>query len=97
MGFSQRGADLAALEAAKEHIPGTSAVAKRASVMLEKVMSEDPHLAGLDVKAFDLTGDGQVDWREFVAGAMQQHEVAHTPTYLHVYIHACMHACIHTS
>jgi hypothetical protein len=30
----------AALEAAKEHIPGTSAVAKRASVMLEKVMSE---------------------------------------------------------
>ena len=30
----------AALEAEKEHIPGTSAVAKRASVMLEKVMSE---------------------------------------------------------
>ena len=43
---------------------------------LEKVIKEDPHLAGLDVKAFDLSGDGQVDWREFVAGAMQQHELS---------------------
>lgn len=43
---------------------------------LGKVLSEDSHLGGLDVKSFDLGGDGMVDWREFVAGAMQQHELS---------------------
>ena len=40
------------------------------------MLSEDSHLGGLDVKSFDLGGDGMVDWREFVAGAMQQHELS---------------------
>merc|ERR1711871_1537723 len=29
----------------------------------------------IDMSAFDLDGDGQIDWQEFVAGAMADHEV----------------------
>jgi len=32
-------------------------------------------LNGLDLKAFDLDGDGQIDWKEFVAGCMQDHQL----------------------
>ena len=32
-------------------------------------------LSKLDLQSFDLDGDGQIDWQEFVAGAMQDHEV----------------------
>jgi len=30
---------------------------------------------GLDISHFDLDGDGQVDWREFVAAVMEDHDV----------------------
>ena len=40
------------------------------------MLSEDSHLSSLDIKSFDLGGDGMIDWREFVAGAMQQHELS---------------------
>jgi len=32
-------------------------------------------ISALDLKSFDLDGDGQIDWQEFVAGAMHDHEV----------------------
>jgi len=32
-------------------------------------------LSLLDLSSFDLDGDGQIDWQEFVAGAMHDHEV----------------------
>ena len=50
--------------------------------MLKKVLQDDAAdaktaetLAKLDIAAFDLDGDGQIDWQEFVAGAMEDHEV----------------------
>ena len=32
-------------------------------------------LASIDLTRFDLDGDGQIDWQEFVAGAMAEHEI----------------------
>jgi len=32
-------------------------------------------LSKLDLSSFDLDGDGSIDWQEFVAGAMEDHEV----------------------
>jgi len=32
-------------------------------------------LKEIDMDAFDLDGDGQIDWKEFVAGAINEHEV----------------------
>jgi len=32
-------------------------------------------LAKLDLSAFDLDGNGQIDWQEFVAGAMTEHDL----------------------
>jgi len=32
-------------------------------------------LASIDLTHFDLDGDGQIDWQEFVAGAMAEHEI----------------------
>ena len=32
-------------------------------------------LASIDLSNFDLDGDGQIDWQEFVAGCMQEHEI----------------------
>lgn len=32
-------------------------------------------LKSIDLKSFDLDGDGQIDWQEFVAGAMADHEL----------------------
>ena len=50
--------------------------------VLKKVLQDDAAdaktaetLAKLDIAAFDLDGDGQIDWQEFVAGAMEDHEV----------------------
>jgi len=49
---------------------------------LLRVMKEDAAdaktaetLSLLDLTSFDLDGDGQIDWQEFVAGAMHDHEV----------------------
>jgi len=49
---------------------------------LVRVMKEDAAdaktaetLSLLDLSSFDLDGDGQIDWQEFVAGAMHDHEV----------------------
>ena len=47
---------------------------------LKKILAEgfpegqDP-LADVDLTHFDLDGDGQVDWREFVACVMQDHDL----------------------
>jgi len=50
--------------------------------MLMKTLKDDAAdaktsatLSNIDLKLFDLDGDGQIDWQEFVAGAMQDHEV----------------------
>ena len=32
-------------------------------------------LASLDLNAFDLDGDGEIDWKEFVAGCLQDHDL----------------------
>ena len=32
-------------------------------------------IGNIDLKSFDLDGDGQIDWQEFVAGAMDDHAV----------------------
>ena len=32
-------------------------------------------IGNIDLKTFDLDGDGQIDWQEFVAGAMDDHAV----------------------
>uniref|UniRef100_A0A7S2H0Y4 Calmodulin n=1 Tax=Haptolina brevifila TaxID=156173 RepID=A0A7S2H0Y4_9EUKA len=47
---------------------------------LQKILSKESAsgrdlFAGFDVAAFDIDGDGQVDWREFVAAVMQDHEL----------------------
>ena len=57
----------------------------RHSVSIDMLMSElkkggaDAKVAetigNIDLKSFDLDGDGQIDWQEFVAGAMDDHAV----------------------
>jgi len=49
---------------------------------LSKVMNETATddaavtaLASLDLNAFDLDGDGEIDWKEFVAGCLQDHDL----------------------
>ena len=32
-------------------------------------------LSSLDLTAFDLDGDGEIDWKEFVAGCLQDHDL----------------------
>jgi len=58
---------------------GTGNVSIEAMMKTLKQDAEDVKtaetLASIDLTHFDLDGDGQIDWQEFVAGAMAEHEI----------------------
>jgi calcium-dependent protein kinase len=65
-------------------VEGTGNVSIDSLMTSLKTDAADAHtaetLASMDLSAFDLDGDGQIDWQEFVAGAMADHELYNEET-----------------
>jgi len=56
---------------------GTVSIEELSKVMTETATDDGAAqaLKSVDLSAFDLDGDGEIDWKEFVAGCLQDHDV----------------------
>jgi len=54
---------------------GTISIDRLKEILNKETSSGRNLFAGLDLSHFDLDGDGQVDWKEFVAAVMEDHDV----------------------